>query len=134
MMFLVFFLILIGLGIAASLGRTTDSRDSEYGLGASVWTADRYKGARIARGLGAAGPDQDGVRAAEVQVEAPEPVHTLAPMLQLLDLGRARSSDPQSPFSMPIFARIAVSAATSRADAPAPRVATASRRAWCRAR
>jgi hypothetical protein len=33
MMILVFFLILIGLGLAASLGRTTDSRDSEYGLG-----------------------------------------------------------------------------------------------------
>jgi hypothetical protein len=33
MMILVFFLILIGLGLAASLGRTMDSRDSEYGLG-----------------------------------------------------------------------------------------------------
>ena len=33
MMILVFFLILIGLGIAVSLGRTADSRDTEYGLG-----------------------------------------------------------------------------------------------------
>lgn len=33
MMILIFFLILIGLGIAASLGRTADSRDPEYGVG-----------------------------------------------------------------------------------------------------
>ena len=33
MMILLLFLILIGVGVAASIGRTADSRDPEYGLG-----------------------------------------------------------------------------------------------------
>jgi hypothetical protein len=33
MISLVFFLILIGLGVAACLGRTADSRDPDYSLG-----------------------------------------------------------------------------------------------------
>jgi hypothetical protein len=33
MMLLVFFLILVGLGVAAYFGHTADTRDPEYGLG-----------------------------------------------------------------------------------------------------
>lgn len=33
MLILLLVLFLIGLGVAASVGRTADSRDSEYGLG-----------------------------------------------------------------------------------------------------
>src|SRR3954453_23974439 len=44
--------------------------------------------ARVARGLERTGAPHDRVRPAEVQVEAREPVHPLAPVLQRLDLGR----------------------------------------------
>ena len=62
--------------------------------------------ARVAGGLGAAGADQHGVRAAEVQVQALEPVHALAPVLEELDLGRVEAALAVEPVALDVHARM----------------------------
>src|SRR3954451_873124 len=61
---------------------------------------------RLAGGLERTGAAHDRVRPAEVQVEAREPVHPRAPLLQRIDLARAEAALAVEPVALDMDARV----------------------------